>query len=275
MPIGRIAFVVHRDLSFGLPLRFMASLAHANRAYRIRRLPWSFLRLAFEVYGLFGSMPIGFIAFVVHRDLSFGLPLRFMASLAQCLIRLLMKLVVTLSSFVAYQAFRYRYHSSLPIRPFVIVIVSLPIRPFVSVIIARCWSGLLLRYRRSMPIRLFDIVIVVRCLSARRYCVHSGCRMPLGLVVVVCLSAHCSLPIGLAVIVCLSAHSLLPIRLVVIVSCLSAHGSSFAAYRLVVIALCLSAHGSSFAAYRLVVIAIVLSRSSRFICVIVRLRTRS
>ena len=236
-------------------------------------------------------MPIGFIAFVVHRDLSFGLPLRFMASLAQCLIRLLMKLVVTLSSFVAYQAFRYRYHRSLPIRPFVIVIVSLPIRPFVSVIIARCWSGLLLRYRRSMPIRLFDIVIVVRCLSARRYCVHSGCRMPLGLVVVVCLSAHCSLPIGLAVIVCLSAHSLLPIRLVVIVclsahsllpirlvvivSCLSAHGSSFAAYRLVVIALCLSAHGSSFAAYRLVVIAIVLSRSSRFICVIVRLRTRS
>ena len=208
-------------------------------------------------------MPIGFIAFVVHRDLSFGLPLRFMASLAQCLIRLLMKLVVTLSSFVAYQAFRYRYHRSLPIRPFVIVIVSLPIRPFVSVIIARCWSGLLLRYRRSMPIRLFDIVIVVRCLSARRYCVHSGSsyaswarRMPLGLVVVVCLSAHCSLPIGLAVIVCLSAHSLLPIRLVVIVSCLSAHGSSFAAYRLVVI-------------------AIVLSRSSRFICVIVRLRTRS
>eukprot|EP00956_Cyclotella_meneghiniana_P016405 scaffold25903_cov50-Cyclotella_meneghiniana.AAC.1 len=134
-------------------------------------------------------MPIGFIAFVVHRDLSFGLPLRFMASLAQCLIRLLMKLVVTLSSFVAYQAFRYRYHRSLPIRPFVIVIVSLPIRPFVSVIIARCWSGLLLRYRRSMPIRLFDIVIVVRCLSARRYCVHSGSsyasrarRMPLGLV---------------------------------------------------------------------------------------------
>ena len=190
-----------------------------------------------------------------------------MASLAHYLICLLIKLVVTLSSSDAYQAFCYRYHRSLPIRPFVIVII------------ARCLSGLLLRYRRSMPIRLFDIVIVVRCLSARRYCVHSGSsyasrarRMPLGLVVVVCLSAHCSLPIGLAVIVCLSAHSLLPIRLVVIV-CLSAH--SLLPIRLVVIVSCLSAHGSSFAAYRLVVIAIVLSRSSRFICVIVRLRTRS
>eukprot|EP00956_Cyclotella_meneghiniana_P031124 scaffold80749_cov36-Cyclotella_meneghiniana.AAC.1 len=80
-------------------------------------------------------MPIGLIAFVVHRDLSFGLPLRFMASLAQCLIRSLMKLVVTLSSFVAYQAFRYP-------------------------IIVRCLSGFLLSLYRSLPIRLFVIAIV-------------------------------------------------------------------------------------------------------------------
>eukprot|EP00956_Cyclotella_meneghiniana_P012376 scaffold17604_cov65-Cyclotella_meneghiniana.AAC.1 len=79
-----------------------------------------------------------------------GLPSRFMASLALYLIRLLMKLAVTLSSFVAYQAFCYRYHRSLPIRPFVIVIVSLPIRPFVIVIV-------------SLPIRPFVSVIIARC----------------------------------------------------------------------------------------------------------------